>query len=376
MVEISDYVAFLGFLVTILIILVIIVMVYIVKQKRKVETAHSNSQRNQLTIQNFQNQLGSVSSALQNLPRSNEVDMITEKIQKLEGDFVNLNEDVTMKMFQADGKLDTANREYLERLSITEKKILNETTQKILEKTTDHISATSVNKEEFDRLKSRIETLIGAEIDARRLHYLNMIFGDTDRKDVISWRCKVIQLLKRGLAPQAEEDVLAAEGISAPKAKKFLKELRDMGVVEQKKIDAYWLSEEFLWLTKYMNDVELLIHRIKEAVRNEKNYQKHIKDNLELIEPGLIFEAEQHCIDNENEVDLLCIDKNGKKLFIELKFPYARPPDHFQLVRYQKAYISQPGVATARFMLIAQSIPDLMKDVMKKDELEFREISF
>jgi len=43
-----------------LIILVIIVMVYIVKQKRKVETAHSNSQRNQLTIQNFQNHLASL----------------------------------------------------------------------------------------------------------------------------------------------------------------------------------------------------------------------------------------------------------------------------------------------------------------------------
>ncbi len=376
MAEISPSVVFLGFIVVIFIVVVVVAIAYIVRQKRKVETAQSSSINNEANIQNLQNQLSNISSSLQNLPRSNEVDLITEKIQKLEGDFGDLDDTVRTKMVQTDGKLDTVSRDYAERLSQTEKKILNDTTQKILEQATEHISATSVNKEEFDRLKSRIENLIGAEIDAKRLHYLNMIFGDTDRKDVISWKCKVIQLLKGGLAPQAEQDVLASEGISVQKTKKFLKELEDMGVADQKKIEAYWLNEEFLWLTKYMDDVELLLHRIKEAVRNEKNYQKYIKDNLDLIESGLIFEAEQHCIDNENEVDLLCIDKNGKKLFIELKYPYARPPDKFQLVRYQEAYTSQSGVTEARFMLIAQSIPNLMRETMEQDGLEFREITY
>jgi len=376
MAETSFSTEFLGFLVIILIIVVIIAIAYIAIRKRKVGTEYSISQKNEASIQNLQNQLSSVSSALQNLPRSNEVDLITEKIQKLEGDFVNLDDSVRTKMVQTDGKLDTVGREYSERLSQTEKKILNETTQKILEKATEHISETSVNKEEFDRLKSRIENLIGAEIDAKRLHYLNEIFGDTDRKDVISWKCKVIELLKGGLAPQAEQDVLASEGISVQKTKKFLKELEDLGVADQKKIEAYWLNEEFLWLTKYMDDVELLIHRIKEAVKNEKNYQKYIKDNLDLIESGLIFEGEQYCIDKENEVDLLCIDKSGKKLFIELKYPYARPPDKFQLVRYQEAYTNQPGVAVARFMLIAQSIPKLMQETMEQEGLEFKEITY
>ena len=353
-------------------IFVAITVLVIIRKRKKRNNVITTE--NQMTIQKIQDQINSVTSSLNNLPRSNEVDLISEKLSSIEQNFENLNENVIMKQVSIDDKVSSMNREYSEKLSDVEKKILNETTKKILEKATIHISETSVNKEEFDRLKSRIENLIGAEIDAKRLHSLNMIFGDTERKDVLSWKCKTITLLKGGLAPQAEEDVLVSEGISLPKAKKFLKDLFDMGIVEQKKIESYWLNDDFQWLHKYMDDVELLIHRIKQTVRNEKNYEKYIKENFDQIEEGLIFEHEQYSFNDENIVDLVCVDKNGTKLFIELKYPLAKATDKFQLVRYREVYNNQGG--SARFLLIAPSIPSIMQETLKSDDLEFREISF
>ena len=368
------------FLLIIILIVIITVVTLTIRNKRKNKTIQSdiqsNIQNNQTTIQNLQSQLNSISSSLQNLPRSAEVDLISKNVESMEQNFESLNEDVTMKSVNMETKINDMNRLQTEKLSDVEKKIFKETTEKILSKATEHITETSVNKEEFDRLKSRIETLIGAEIDATRLSHLNSIFGDTDRKDVLTWKCKTIKLLRGGLAPQAEEDVLVLEGITMAKAKKFLKELSDMGVVDQKKIESYWLNENFQWLTKYMDDVELLIHRIKQTVKNEKNYEKYIKENLNLIEDGLILENQQYVINDENKVDLVCVDKNGLRLFIELKYPLAKAPDKFQLVRYREAITTQSEGMSARFMIIAPSIPNIIKETMSTDNLEFREISY
>ncbi len=359
----------------ILVILVIVVCIGLIIRKR-IKQRKNITVEHKTDIQQIRDQINSVTLSMSTLPHSAEVNLITEKMSKIEQSFETLNENVIMEKMGLDSSLNSMKKEYIENLSTIEKKIFKETSEKILADATTHINETSVNKEEFDRLKSRIETLIGAEIDAKRLQYLNDIFGDTDRRDVLSWKCKVITHLKGGLAPKAEENILIQDQISITKATKFLKELMDMGVVEQKKIESYWLNDSFEWLHKYMGDVELLIHRIKQTVRNEKNYEKYIKENLNLIEDGLILDSEQYSFNDESIVDLVCMDKLGVKLFIELKYPTAKPTDKFQLVRYREAYtIKFPGI-NARFMIIAQSIPSVMQETLKTDNFEFKEILF
>ncbi len=250
-------------------ILFVIIGIFV---RKKLQKTRNFVVENKTDIQQIRDQLNSVTLSMNALPHSNEVNLITEKMSKIEQSFEDLNKDVMSEKIDLGTTLNSMKKEYSDDLSTIEKKIFKETSEKILADATVHINKTSVNKEEFDRLKSRIETLIGAEIDAKRLQHLNDIFGDTDRRDVLSWKCKIITHLKGGLAPKAEEDVLIQDQISVTKAVKFLKELTDLGVVEQKKIESYWLNDSFEWLHKYMGDVELLIHRIKQTGRNEKNY--------------------------------------------------------------------------------------------------------
>lgn len=356
-----------------IIVLVVVIVIQKIKKKKTLQTIQSN---NQTEISNIQNQLNNVRDNLQNLPRSAEVDLISEKITTIESDFMTLNEDVTLKLMNSDKTIQNMTIQHTELLNNTEKRILKETTEKIMTQTTQHIEDTSVNKEDFDRLKSRIETLIGAEIDATRLHHLREIFGDTSRKDVLTWKCKTINLLKGGLAPVAEEDTLVTEGVTITKARKFLKDLRDMGVVTEKKIESYWLNDDFHWLNKYMNDVELLVHRIEQSVKNEKNYEIYIKDNIDEIENGLIFQEQQYSIDSENRVDLVYRDKAGSRLFIELKYPQAKQTDKFQLVRYRETILAKDGIPSDRFMLVAPHIPEITQESLATDNFEFKEITF
>lgn len=360
----------------ILVIFVIGVILLIIRRSRKKKTLQIIQSDNQTEIINIKNQLNIVRDNLLNLPRSAEVDLISEKINSIESNFMILNEDVTMKLMNADTTIKNMTAQHTELLNSTEKRILKETTEKIMAQTSQHIADTSVNKEEFDRLKSRIETLIGAEIDATRLYHLKQIFGDTARKDVLTWKCKTINLLKGGLAPVAEEDTLVTEGITLSKSRKFLKELRDMGVVTEKKIESYWLNDDFQWLHKYMNDVELLVHRIEQIVKNEKNYENYIKDNITEIENDLIFQEQQYSIDSENRIDLVYRDKSGSRLFIELKYPKAKQTDKFQLVRYRETIRAKDGVPSDRYMLIAPSIPIITQESLITDDFEFKEITF
>lgn len=360
----------------IILIISIIGIVLLMQRSRKKKILQILQSDNQTEINNIKNQLNNVRDNLQNLPRSAEVDLISDKINSIESSFITLNEDVTMKLMNADTTIKNMTTQNIELLNNTEKRILKETTEKIMMQTSQHIEDISVNKEEFNRLKSRIETLIGVEIDASRLNHLKQIFGDTTRKDVLTWKCKMINLLKGGLAPIAEEDILIIEGITLAKSNKFLKELSDLGVVTEKKINCYWLNDNFHWLNKYMNDVELLIHRIEQTVKNEKNYEDYIKDNINEIEDGLIFQEQQYSIDNKNRIDLVYRDKIGSRLFIELKYPQAKQTDKFQLVRYRETISTKDGIPSDRFMLVAPSIPKITQESLITDNFEFKEITF
>ena len=48
---------------------------------------------------------------------------------------------------------------------------------------------------------------------------------------VLNWQCKLIRLLRGGLAPDAEQDLIASEGIPESAFRKFLQRLVDHGVV-------------------------------------------------------------------------------------------------------------------------------------------------
>lgn len=71
-----------------------------------------------------------------------------------------------------------------------------------------NIEDNSISRDEFNRLKNRMERVIGAEIVGERLDKLHSVF-ETEELDELNWKCKTVNLLKGGLAPMAEEDLTA-----------------------------------------------------------------------------------------------------------------------------------------------------------------------
>ena len=62
-----------------------------------------------------------------------------------------------------------------------------------------------------------------------RMKSLASIFDSTQTR-VINWQCQLIKLLKGGLAPDAEADLIVSSGIPIGPCREFLKKLNSVGV--------------------------------------------------------------------------------------------------------------------------------------------------
>lgn len=362
-----------------IIITIIICSIFYFALRRKINTVSKNltpiildkhgqlEQEVKNTTSSFQNRLENLSSTIMQLPHTNEVEIIQKQMETLLEDY---------KMFELNinEKINKHNLEYVEKLDKTRKDLLDISSEHLTQKALDHLSQNSVTKEEFDRLKNRLEKVIGSEIVGERLELLRSIFDSTQLK-TLSWQCKLINLLKGGLAPAAEEDSIIANMIPKSSYSEFLKRLKDLGVVETKKITSYYLLPEYEWLYSYTYDLNLLQQRLETVVKKEREYHTYIRDNLHLVEEGLLFERDEYKLD-VGLIDIICRDTNGCSVGIELKYPAAKTSVKWQITEYRTKYIEKTGLDNTRFILVAPAIPENLKDLLNTDGIEYKEIKF
>ena len=302
-----------------------------------------------------------------NLPHTNEINGLEENIKKLCGDFTELriNIDDQMNKF----KLGTT-----EDLNQTREEMIKNATQQITEQATNHLIENSVSREEFESLKERIEKMLGADEVAERMEVLSSLF-DSSQIKTLNWQCKLIKLLNGGLAPDAEEDLIVSEGIPKSSYEKFLKKLTGAGITETKKIAAFYLMPDFEWIYSYVDNPDWLQRRLGDTIKKESEYQQYIKNNLNLIEDGLLLEKSEYELAT-GKIDFICRDSQGRAVGLELKYPAAATSVKRQISGYKHDYEEKYGKSNSRFIVVAPKIPDKLKALLDNDGLEYCEIDF
>jgi hypothetical protein len=238
----------------------------------------------------------------------------------------------------------------------------------------NHIESNSVTREEFNELKDKFQTVMASEEFTERLELLGSLF-DSDNIRTLVWQCKLIRLTHNGLAPDAEEETLIREGIPLTAAKNFLDRLTGKGIVDSKKVESYYLVSEFTWLTSFVEDPNALQNKLRNYIKKEGEYQKHVRENVSLIEDGLIIIAEQYEVDS-GRIDILCRDGNGYDVALELKYPAANNGVVGQILRYREDQKRKTGNGHTRFVLVSPKIPSKLKDLLSDNMIEHKEIPF
>jgi RecB family endonuclease NucS len=157
--------------------------------------------------------------------------------------------------------------------------------------------------------------------------------------------------------------------------KAFLKKLNEIGIVDMKKVESYFLVPEYTWLLSYIENPDWLKQRLESFVKREEEYQRYIRDNISLVEEGLILVSEQYQLDS-GRIDIVCRDVNGKDVGLELKYPSASNEVLGQIMRYREDYKRLTTDGNTRFLLIAPTIPEKLKGLLAQNSIEYREIPF
>lgn len=301
------------------------------------------------------------------LPHTNEVTSLEENIKKLCLDFTELKLNI-------DDQMDKFRLNTTEDLDKTKDEMIKNATQQITERATNHLTENSVSREEFENLKERISKMLGADELAERMEILSLLF-DSSQIKTLNWQCKLIKLLNGGLAPDAEEDLIVSEGIPKTRCEGFLKKLTAAGITESKKVSAYYLAPEYEWIYSYVDNPDWLQNRLGSTIKKESEYQNYIKNNLNLIEDGLLLEKSEYELAT-GKIDFLCRDSQGKAVGLELKYPAATKSVKRQISGYKNDYETKSGRTDSRFFVIAPKIPEDLKTLLVSDGFEYKEIEF
>lgn len=325
----------------------------------------------QYDVSRMQTDLQTVYSDLTNLktglPHTTEVASMQENVKKLCGDFTELKTslDEQMNKYRL-GTTDDLNK--------TRDEMLKTATEKLIEQANAHLIEHSISRDEFERLKNRIEKVLGADEIAERMKVLSSLFDSTQIK-TLNWQCRLIKLLNGGLAPDAEEDLIVSEGIPKTSCEKFLKKLTEFGITEAKKISAFYLTPDYEWIYSYVESPDWLQKRLESTVKKESEYQQYIKNNLNLVEEGLLLEKSEYELAT-GKIDFICRDSNGRAVGLELKYPSASTTVKRQILGYKKDYEEKTGRTDSRFIVVAPKIPENLKLLLVNDGFEFKEIDF
>lgn len=325
----------------------------------------------QYDVSRMQKDLQNVYTDLTNLktgiPHTNEVNLVQENVKKLCSDFTELKTTIEDQMDKF--RLGTT-----EDLTKTRDEMINTATEKLTNFANDHLTEHSITREEFENLKNHIEKVLGADEVAERMEVLSDIFDSTQIK-TLNWQCRLIKLLNGGLAPDAEEDLIISQGIPRTSCEKFLKKLTEYGISMQKQISAFYLTPDYEWIYSYVEKPDWLQNRLENTVKKENEYQQYIKNNLNLVEEGLLLEESEYELAT-GRIDFICRDPNGKTVGLELKYPAAITTVKRQIAGYRKDYEEKTGRTDSRFILVAPQIPEKLKLLLVNDGFEYKEINF
>ena len=255
-------------------------------------------------------------------------------------------------------------------------KMVTDAGQSVREEAMEFLSKNSVKREDFERLAERVESELGADELAERFGILSKIF-DTVQIKTLNWQCRLIRLLRGGLAPGAEEDTMVAEGIPKSTYDKFLKRLISEKIVSEKRIQAFYMEPEFEWIYSYVDNPDFLRSRLANQARLkklEKDYHEHIKKNPHLIENGLRVQQSQYRLAT-GPIDLLCRDSENRPVGVELKYPSATTAVVRQIGGYKTDFKRKTDAVNARFMVVSPSIPKQVKRLLDGYDVEYREVA-
>ena len=309
---------------------------------------------------------GRIDALSTSIPHSGEVVNLQKDMERLCADFKKLEGGIN-------GRMEAFRRSAAEDLDKMRIAMEKAALEDIVSKASSILDKNGVPRAEFDALRERFDRMHGADESEERLAVLSRLF-ESDRMNVLNWQCKLIRLLKGGLAPDAEQDLIASEGIPESAFKKFLKRLVDHKIAESRSVRAYYLEDEYEWIYTYTDRPDWLHRRLKGAVKKESDYNSYVRTNPGVIEDGLIVEATEYSLDT-GRLDLVCRDAVGRAVGIELKYPAAAVRDKRQVASYRDDYRRRSGMAESRFMLVAPRIPAELKRLLKQDGIEYREVS-
>jgi len=339
--------------------------------KQRLATLAQIDPKIQFEVSDMQTRLQNVFTDLTTLktelPHTTEVAAVQENVKKLCADFTELNTNLEEQMNKF--RLVTT-----EGLNQTRDEMIKIAAEKLIESANRHLEEHSVNREEFNNLKNRIEKVLGADEVADRMEILSSIF-DSSQIKTLNWQCRLVKLLNGGLAPDAEEDLIISQGIPRTSCEKFLKKLTEFGISEQKQISAFYLTPDYEWIYSYVDNPDWLQKRLENTIKKESEYQDYIKDHLNLVEEGLLLEKAEYELAT-GKIDFICRDSNGKAVGLELKYPAASTSAKRQISGYKKDYEEKTGRSDSRFILIAPKIPENLKQLLVDDGLEYKEIEF
>ena len=109
-------------------------------------------------------------------------------------------------------------------------------------------------------------------------------------------------------------------------------------------------------------------------IKKEKEYQRHIRDNLGLVEDGLLLESSEYRTEG-GRLDLVCVDRDGRQAVLELKYPAAPAGVVGQVAAYRSEHEKRTG-QRGRFVVVSPKIPDKIKERLRDEGIEHREVQF
>lgn len=267
------------------------------------------------------------------------------------------------------------NRERLEKITEGIKELKKDGKEELLEYAKKVISESTITREEFEDIERRLDKFVGDDTKEENLKFLSELF-DSRRQSTINWKCSLIKLLRIGIAPKVDIAKFVHENIPPDTANNYLKKLVELGIVYKEEIDSFHINENYEWMYSYIDKPLWLKEEFERRdlmARKEKEYQTWLKNNLEKVESGLLKEERESTMET-GTIDFLCRDVEGKPVGLELKYPKASKADAKQLIAYAIDQREKTGGENFRGIMIAPTIPDSLKELLSKHELEYKEI--
>ncbi len=243
---------------------------------------------------------------------------------------------------------------------------LNNVEKKIEKITDEKINNDLVVKDEFYELKNRVINFLGNDDSENKILNLFDII-DSDNLKTIQWKCDLLNILKEGYVPEIHSGSIKGR-FSESSAKKFIKKLQDKNIVVSDEIERHLIAEDEYWIFDYTKNPSQLKIQFEKLKIREKEYQEFIGNNVELVETGLKVVKREYVL-STGPIDFLCMDKDGKEVGLELKYPKAQSKDVRQLDGYLKEYSSTQNYSyKIRGILVAPEISNKVEEILKSSE--------